>query len=421
MSHPLSNVEPVFEELTDRQLADRLCQQAAHVHAATCRLTTMIAAFDRRRGWDADGCVSCAQWLSWRCGVGLRAAQEHVRVARRLEQLPKVSERFATGELSYSKVRALCRMATPQTEDDLVASALAATASQIETVGRLYRRVKRVNAEGSDHEQRYVKWSWEDDGSLVVRARLTADEGAAFVAAVESRCRRRRNTYIEDVRADALCDIVTNGGEDVTAEVVVHADVELLTDEHEDGTCYVENGPPMATEIVRRLGCDGRLRLIVERDGQQVGVGRATRAVGSSLRRALRARDRGCVFPGCTNRRWVDAHHVRHWAHGGRTDLANLVELCRRHHRLVHEGGFRLRFDNGRVTVHDRNGRNLSALAAGAPAEGDPIEHQHAAAGLDIDGETAMARYGAGEHPDYMHWIDGILSNETLSGSQLPP
>ena len=411
----------MFEELSDHQLADRLCQQAAHVHAATCRLLTMIAAFDRRRGWDADGCVSCAQWLSWRCGVGIRAAQEHVRVARRLEQLPKVSERFATGQLSYSKVRALCRMATPQTEDDLVASALAATASQIETVGRLYRRAKRVDTESSDHERRYVKWSWDDDGCLLVRARLTADEGAAFVAAVESRCPRRHKSYIEDVRADALCEIVTNGGEGVTAEVVVHADVKLLTGEQHDGSGYVENGSPLATETVRRLGCDGRLRLIVERDGEQVGVGRATRAVGSSLRRALRARDRGCVFPGCTNRRWVDAHHVRHWAHGGRTDLVNLVELCRRHHRLVHEGGFRLRFDNGKVTVHDQHGRDLSALATSAPAAGDPIEHQHAAAGLEIDAETAMARYGAGERPDYMHWIDGILSNETLARSPLPP
>jgi len=183
----------------------------------------------------------------------------------------------------------------------------------------------------------------------------------------------------------------------------------------------VEHGAPLAAETARRLACDGRLRLVAERDGETVGVGRATRAIGSSLRRALAARDSGCMFPGCTNRRWVDAHHVRHWAHGGRTDLANLVELCRRHHRLVHEGGFRLRFENGTVTVHDRRGRNLSALAVGAAASGAPIEQRHRVAGLRIDSQTATARYGAGERPDYLHWIDGIVSNETLSGVRSPP
>src|SRR5262249_48284545 len=88
LSHPRRMVEPMFEDLSDTELADRLCEQAAHVHAATARLVAMIAAFDNRRGWDADGCISCAQWLSWRCGLGLRAAQEHVAVARKLDRLP---------------------------------------------------------------------------------------------------------------------------------------------------------------------------------------------------------------------------------------------------------------------------------------------------------------------------------------------
>jgi Domain of unknown function (DUF222) len=404
----------MFDELSDPELADRLCEQAAHVHAATSRLLTMIAAFDRRRGWDADGCVSLAQWLSWRCGIGLRSAQEHVSVARRLESLPLVQARFAAGELSYSKVRALCRMATPSTERDLVDSALAATAAQIETVGRLYRRVKRLDAGNHEHERRHLRWSWDDDGSLEVRARLTADEGARFVAAIEARCPRRPHASIDHARADALCTAITGGGRGVTTEVVVHADVELLTGESDDGSCYVESGAPLAAETARRLACDGRLRLVAERHGEQVGVGRASRAVGPSLRRALRARDGGCVFPGCTNRRWVDAHHVHHWARGGRTDLGNLVELCRRHHRLVHEGGFRLAFDGTTVTVHDRKGRDLTAAPTSGPARGDAIEVQHARAGLEIDGTTAMARYGAGERPDYRHWIDAIMSNERL-------
>jgi hypothetical protein len=410
----------MFDDLSDTELADRLCQQAAHVHAATCRLLTLIAEFDRRRGWDADGCVSCAQWLSWRCGIGLRAAQEHVRVARRLETLPRVHERFASGELSYSKVRALCRIATPATEEDLVGSAVAATAAQMEKVSRLYRRVKRLEQGNRDHEQRYLRWAWDDDGSLTVRARLTADEGARFVAAIESRCPRRPHANIDHVRADALCEAAAGRAASVTAEVVVHADVAVLTGEADDGACHLEEGAPLAAETARRLACDGRIRLVAERDGEHVGVGRATRAIGPSLRRALRSRDGGCVFPGCTNSRYVDAHHVRHWAHGGPTDLDNLVELCRRHHRLVHEGGFSLTFEGGTVRVRDRKGRELSALATNTPAHGEPIERQHTAAGLLIDGTTAMARYGAGERPDYAHWITAILSNEEVGGTAPP-
>jgi hypothetical protein len=405
----------MFDELSDSDLADRLCEQAAHVHAATSRLVALIAAFDRRRGWDADGCVSCAQWLSWRCGLGLRAAQQHVAVARRLEDLPVVRERFATGELSYSKVRALCRMATPETERDLVDSALAATAAQIEKVGRLYRRAKRLEQGNQEQERRYVRWEWDDDGSLVGQWRLPADEGARLVAGIEARCPRRPHASIDHARADALCAAVAGAGRGGTVEVVVHADVELLTGESDDGTCHVAQGAPIAAETARRLACDGRLRLVAEREGQQVGVGRATRAVNTPLRRALRARDGGCVFPGCTNARWVDAHHVRHWARGGPTNLDNLVELCRRHHRLVHEGGFRLTFDGATVTVYDRNGRELTAAPPSAPARGDPVEAQHAHAGLEIDATTAMARAGAGERPDYAHWIGAVMSNEGVS------
>ena len=71
-----------------------------------------------------------------------------------------------------------------------------------------------------------------------------------------------------------------------------------------------------------------------------VSVARKTRNIPTALRRALLARDRGCRFPGCDNTRYIDAHHVRHWAHGGETSLGNLVLLCRRHHRLVHEDGY---------------------------------------------------------------------------------
>jgi hypothetical protein len=114
-------------------------------------------------------------------------------------------------------------------------------------------------------------------------------------------------------------------------------------DETEAHRCELDEGIPLPREAVRRLGCDGSIVRIVERDGRPLSIGRKTRTIPPALRRALRSRDRGCTFPGCTQVNHVDAHHIEHWADGGKTSISNLVQLCRHHHRLVHEGGFSVR------------------------------------------------------------------------------
>jgi hypothetical protein len=108
------------------------------------------------------------------------------------------------------------------------------------------------------------------------------------------------------------------------------------------GSCAVADGPGISPETARRLGCDASIVAIAARDGAMVGVGRRTRSIPPSVRRALVRRDGRCQFPGCERHRFVDAHHVVHWAQGGATELDNLVLLCRHHHRLVHEGGYSL-------------------------------------------------------------------------------
>ena len=120
-----------------------------------------------------------------------------------------------------------------------------------------------------------------------------------------------------------------DGGE--RYQVVVHADESALACADE-GCCELEDGSALAAETARRLACDASL----------IRDGRRSRTIPPATRRVLRLRDRGCRFPGCENRRFVDAHHVRHWAYGGETRLDNLILLCRRHHRAVHEGGYRV-------------------------------------------------------------------------------
>jgi hypothetical protein len=196
----------------------------------------------------------------------------------------------------------------------------------------------------------------------------------------------------------ALASVHDRSGGD-RYHVVVHVDAETLAEDG-DGAA-LEDGPAVAAETGRRLSCDASLVAVSERNGKPLGVGRKTRTVPPTLRRALTARDRGCRFPGCENHRFVDAHHIQHWARGGDTALKNLVLLCRRHHRLVHEGGYSI---DDRLRFYDPWGRHIppvrrpppgdpdalcrrTSLAAVASGDGDPMD-------LDLAVDVLLAATG---------------------------
>ena len=163
---------------------------AGHLAAAECRWLLMVAEFDRRKGYEQWGCWCASQWLGWKCGIEERAARERVRVARALDDLPAITEAFGKGELSYSRVRALTRVAEPATEADLLMIARHVTAAQLERLVRSYRGVLRRADEtalaNQRHDRRYLRWHWDDDGSLVGQFRLDPEEGAVLMAAVKS-------------------------------------------------------------------------------------------------------------------------------------------------------------------------------------------------------------------------------------------
>ena len=147
-------------------------------------------------------------------------------------------------------------------------------------------------------------------------------------------------------------------------QVMLNFDAEVLTF-GADGACEIDGGPPLDPETARRLACDCAL-VVSERGsaGEVLNVGRKTRSVPPAIRRALRARDKTCRFPGCDEARWLDGHHGRHYAHGGETSLANLVHLCWHHHWLVHEGGWTLEIlTDGDIAVYQPNGQPLGAPA----------------------------------------------------------
>ncbi len=405
------------------ELEEELATLAAHVYAGTCRWLELVAELDRRGSWSDSGCGSCAEWLAWRCALTPRSAREHVRVARRLGELQSIHAAFARGELSYAKVRALTRVAEPASEEELLPLAFAMTAAQLERALRAYRRVSTEEARVV-HEQEFLSWHWDDDGSLVVRGRLAPEDGVVLLQALAAARDRLRRDAEEEGRGsaeprepesrpsnvDALVAVADSslgaegarsGGE--RYQVVVHVDEEALAAE-ERGGVVLEAGPAVAAETARRLACDASVVRMSARRGKPLGVGRRTRAVSPALRRALAARDHGCRFPGCENRRFVDAHHVHHWARGGETRLDNLVLLCRRHHRLVHEGGYGVEVRGERISFTDRHGRRLAASPK--PRAGSSGALRRRNRGSPISARTC--RNGDGDRMDLALTVAGL-------------
>lgn len=446
-----------IESLPLERLEHEIGELAAHIAATTCRWLLLIGEFDRREGWLAWGAKSAADWLSWRCGVAPRAAREQVRVGQRLAELPLVRAAFGRGEVSYSKVRAISRVASTDTERDLLDLARHATAAQLERLVRAYRGVVSAQVEQANlaHAQRYVSWEWDDDGSLLVRGRLPAEDGALVVGALEAaRDQLRDRGSGDDGRedrdsgsaeppgdpgersrgqsgrsspsnADALTTmaetLLANGRSQRTGgercQVVVHADATVLADDAQDGCCQLDEGPALPPETARRLACDASLVAITERDGRPLSVGRKTRAVPAPMRRALRSRDHGCRFPGCSQRRFVDAHHIHHWARGGETKLSNLLLLCHHHHRLVHEGGYSVEpLRSGGATFRRPDGQAIPAVPRNRCTD-----RQERRAGLGHAPDTCVAR-SAGERFDYgmavegLLWRDGLLELPSAAG-----
>jgi hypothetical protein len=344
----------------------------------------------------------CAHWLSWRCGIDLRTAREHVRVARALHGLPKASAALAEGRISYSKVRAVTRVATPENENDLVHAALHNPAAHLDRLVRGLLKARRADDEPdpAPRPRNRVQWRWDDDGSLVIWGKLDGDDGARVLAGLTRMDQERRRAELAD-EAEAMVGLVQRG-EDGSAEpryeqngsaepssdvagvapsdlgpalvaaaellcseveapafapaadVVVHTDVETLirsaghggaeqpeAQGAEGAAPRIDDGPALCDAVLQRLACDGRIQLSVDGpDGRTVDLGRKRRRPNQAQLQALWRRDRGCTHPGCGRTRFLHAHHVVPWALGGPTDLDNLVLLCGEHHRALHDGAF---------------------------------------------------------------------------------
>jgi hypothetical protein len=397
-------------ELSFAELEEELAGLAAHINAGTCRWLELVAEVDRRN--KLVGCT-CAQWLAWRCGLTPRTAREHVRIARSLGGLPGIRAAFACGQLSFAKVRALTRVAEPANEEKLLELALDLTAAQLERALRAYRRVTTEEA-AAVQEAAYLDWYWDDDGSLVVRGRLAPEDGAVLLQALEAghaALRPRGSAEPRPTGADALAavaELALSGREQSGGDrhqVVVHVDEAALAGA--EGGCELAEGPALVPETARRLACDANVIELKERDGEPLSVGRKTRSIPPALRRALRRRDHGCRFPGCENHRFVDAHHIEHWAQGGETSMDNLVLLCRRHHKLLHEGGYLVeRLSAGKLRFRYPWGEPLPDAPRPPPGRLDGLLERNERPPVGAD----SYRSGAGDRMDLDLTVKALLA-----------
>jgi len=408
------------------QLEDEIRLFAANIAAATCRWLLLVAELDRREAWKAWGSFSCAHWLSWHCGVSLVTGREQLRVATALRTLPQMTQAFARGELSYAKVRALTRVASARNEPDLIELAREATAAQLETIVRAFRRCATDELEQTNirHERRGLDFRDDDDGSLTIRVRIPPDVAPIVESAIEAGVEALREGLpppspiaepptATQLRADAfvaLCEaaltheLAARPGTDRTL-VKVLVSAETITGDDPDGISQIEGSAALARATVRRLLCDCATIPVIEAvDGTPIAVGQTQRTASRRQRRALLARNDHCEFPRCDHRRYLDIHHVIHWIDGGPTLLTNLIPLCWYHHRLVHECGFTVERVDGELVFSRPDGRKIEGPRALRPTadlgeqyvtDGDVIRARSNSERFDL-GLTIDALFGLG-------------------------
>lgn len=365
-------------------LEANLLDALATVSQAEHRFLTLLNEFDWRQGWKEYGNTDCAGWLVWRCKISRGTAIEKLRVARALWRLPQIDAAFAKGQLSYSQVRAVTRVADQDNETALLNYALDRSADQLE---RYCSRLRNTDPEHAaalaqrQHEGRSLTKSVKPDGSGTLVVELPAAQLQLVMAAVEKVGALLgedpdRSVFARD--ADALVALAQahlsgeallrgearqhkDGTRQTSSsagyEVVIHVDAEALSE-----APSAESGSDVPLPVVKRLCCDGAFRVMMEENGSPIDVGRRRRTVPTALKRAVQARDVHCQFPGCHHQRFVDIHHIQHWADGGETNLTNLALLCGHHHTLLHEGGFSMaRNADGSLRFRRPDGRVLNA------------------------------------------------------------
>jgi hypothetical protein len=318
--------------------------------AAEREMLDCIAELEEHEAWLDDGAHDMPHWVSMQLGVSRWKAERWIAAGAALRSLPAIARAFSAGEIGIDKVVELTRFATPDDEDALLAWADDVASGAIRRRGDELRRAERAEV-AQIEEDRWLAWRWTDEGKrLLLEAEMPAAQGAIVTEAIDriageipAMPGEEHAMLIGRRRVDALAVACAASGDTTSdATVVVHVQAETLADD--TASARTDDGVVLSIDVARRFLCNAKIQAVVEApDGSVVGLGRTAREPSAWMMRQLRYRDSAsCTFPGCGNRRFTQAHHIRWWSRGGSTDLDNLALVCTFHHRLVHEHGWKL-------------------------------------------------------------------------------
>lgn len=335
-------------------------------------LLLVTAATERKGIHTQDGQRSMRSWLQLHAGFKPTTARDVELAASKLEELPALASTFANGRISFDKLVTCAEFASPEDDERVAKEAEEGSLAVCAAESRRRREIDPSQVQHA-HSRRSFRMTWTEDNTVLrLQGRLPAEEGATLKAAI-ARLADSYPLFAEDGtfpdraqrQADALVDLarksIAEDEDPDRATVVLSVDLETLT--HECGIGEEVEGAVLSSDVMQRVVCDSRLQAIIRGpSGEALGVSSVLRTAPPHLRRVLDKRDRGCRFPGCTNTRFLDAHHLIEWTRGGKTELRNLALVCRAHHRLLHRRGWSMRGDpNGPLEVIDDKRRRVRA------------------------------------------------------------
>jgi hypothetical protein len=419
------------DNLSDGELSAEVSKLAGQLAAGHARMIKLAAEADHRGlwggKWDAG---SLAEWLSWLTGMAPKAARDHEFMAGRLEQFPETHNALSTGTISFDQARLILSSEAPEHEAKLTELARQTTTGQLQRVVRAYRKVTALSETDHAnvaHERRYLNYFFLED-CFELHGRLTTEDGAVVAKALDraldelfrasllaSRTPSESDPQWDSPdqrRADALLELAEkwlhenkSSSRANAYEVVVHVDADSLQSDQPGARCEIDGAGSIAPETARRLTCDSALVGLIEREGEPLSIGRRSRRVPHGLRRALEARDKTCRFPGCANVARLDSHHFVHWTKDGATELTNLLLLCKRHHRMVHEGGYTMSRESDGTWIFTRPTGSVVEVPERPPSSPEHLTRSNESNDREIAREP-LAPEGAGEgiDLDYVTW-----------------
>jgi hypothetical protein len=369
-----ATMDGAVDQLRERRRAARrrelrsLCEQEARIKQ---RMTQIVREADDDGDWRAAGYSSSAQWLAQLSSSDHRSAAQITRTSSALRRLPALDHAMSTGALSLDQVAAAAEYATPETDAELARVSVGKPPSAIALAARSIVP-PTVQDDEALYQRRALSMSWtRGRRELCFSGRLPLEQGAAFEQAIWHTAKHQRaidkqaGTIVEwqQSAADALVTLARQRGADGG---VRRSPTTLIVHISGEGPPLLEGAGPVSPETAERLACDAR-RLMIKPSGRDLLHSRVGRCASYAQQRALHKRSAHCQYPGCTATHELEAHHLIPAEHGGKTELDNLILLCPRHHKLLHDRHIRTSGNGEQPTFTDKAGHAITTNQPHAP------------------------------------------------------